>query len=323
MNLRAARNWPYVRPQRQIRASQREIAEPARYPEIAGGARGRVHGPRRRFPGYTEAAQPGRLFRSRPGDEARPSPGGNFSTGAGPKGRLSGPEGPRRWKNFPNGGETDHPAEERRERSEQTLRRGPEGPERRFWPQNRPKWPQKRDFGPKTTLTVTILAPKFQQKFWAQNCDSKPGFGPKMPNFSPKTTGFGAEGPKNLAKTLQNHGSLPMAEATPETVYVFEIDPKKYPFQKRTQSLGSGSPPQNRPKTPNLETKMGPKKAIAVAWSKRPGYGDRLFGPKMALKSRPQTETPFLAQNGPNLVAEGHQAASKAFWPRRGQKRPR
>ena len=88
-------------------------------------------------------------------------------------------------------------------------------------------------------------------------------------------------------------GPYPWPKATPETVYVFEIYPQKGRFQKRTQSLGSGSPPQNHPKTPNLERKLAPKKAFAVAWSKRPGYGDRLFGPKMAQNLGPRLRPHF------------------------------
>ena len=174
-----------------IEAAQRKIAEPARYRQILGSPRGRGDP---KICRCTEAAQ-GRLFKSRP-EPARPSPGGNFSTGAGarrapvvgpvgpdggkispmagygPTGDVSATEGsanrafagvktPSQASPKPPGsGQNRHPYPRRRGRAKRPSSlpsRGPGGAEPRFWAQR----PKIADFGPKTTLTVTILAPKF------------------------------------------------------------------------------------------------------------------------------------------------------------------
>ena len=70
----ARKNWPYVRPQRQFDAGQREIREPARYTRVAGGARGRVHGPRRRHACQPSGRSEGDFLRSPPSGAAAASP---------------------------------------------------------------------------------------------------------------------------------------------------------------------------------------------------------------------------------------------------------
>ena len=98
---------------------------------------------------------------------------------------------------------------------------------------------------------MTIFGPKSIE---GSRFGPKKGQKPALDRFWPKLTILAPKSPKKGLKPFKTMGPYPWLNPTPETVYVFEKTMKNQRFQKRTQSLGSGSPPQIEAKCLNLET---------------------------------------------------------------------